>query len=282
MDIVSTITSTIVFLFAQGGEVPIGTGFIVGYPVPTEANKVVPLIVSAKHVIADHTVVIARFSSEEGTMPVQVQYDLNSLREAGDLWEHPDKGVDIVVFRTPHFSQAKYVPIPLDKIATKEVFAKEDIKSTDRVVFPSLLVNFMGLTRNYPVMRDGSIALIPEEDVPLKYQVGHNLINTKQPVILIDATSIPGASGSPVFLYPGPRMKGSSYQLGAYTAYLLGIMHGFYPAVPRPIEEIEVSTPKPFFKENSGIAIVFPAWRLLEILDTAAFTKRMEEVVLKP
>lgn len=59
-------------------------------------------------------------------------------------------------------------------------------------------------------------------------------------------------------------------------------MHGFYPAVPRAIEEIEVSTPKPFFKENSGIAIIFPAWRLLEILDTAVVAKRMEEVVQKP
>ena len=275
-------TSTIVFLFAQGGEIPIGTGFIVGYPVPNTVNTVVPLIVSAKHVIADHSVVIARFSSEEGKEPLQVEYDLNSLRKAGDVWEHPDKGVDIVVFRTQHYSTAKYSAIPFNVIATKDVFTKEDIKSTDPIVFPSLLVNFMGLTRNYPVIRDGSIALIPEEDVPLRYQVGRDLIETKQSVILINAISIPGASGSPVFLSPVPRMKGGSYHLGGITAYLLGIMHGFYPAVPRAIEEIEVSTPKPFFKENSGIAIIFPAWRLLEILNTTTFTKRMEEVVPRP
>src|SRR3989304_5055763 len=135
MDIVTTMTSTIVFLFAQGGEIPIGTGFIVGYPVPNKADTIVPLIVTAKHVIADHSVVNARFSSEEGKQPVQVKYDLNSLRETGDIWEHPDKGVDIVVFRTLHFSQTKYFAIPFDKIATKDVFTKEDIKSTDRVVF---------------------------------------------------------------------------------------------------------------------------------------------------
>lgn len=279
MDVISTLTSTVIFLFAHGGEIPIGTGFIVGYPVPNKPDQFVPLIVTAKHVVGDHSMIVARFSSEEGKNPVQVEFDINLLRSKGDLWEHQDKGVDIVVFRTPHFSRTIYSPIPTNIIATKEIMSKEDIKATDRVIFPSLLVNFMGLTKNYPVMRDGSIAVIPDEDVPLKYQVGVNKIETNQQVILINATSIPGASGSPIFLNPIPRLKGNSFSIGDAIPYLLGIMHGFYPAVPRAIQEIEESKPKPYFQENSGIAIIFPAWRLIEIFEVPAFTKRMDEVI---
>lgn len=278
MDIFSTLSSTVVFLLAGTPSVPIGTAFVVGYPIPKDEKRVIPLLVTAKHVIAGRDQVLGRFSTKEGKSTATVQYDLAGLRASKDYWEHPDKGVDIAVFRTPHFEVTNYTPLPLDLVVTKETFTTEQIAQTDRVIFPSLLVNFMGLARNYPVMRNGSIALVPEEEVPMRYELAGSVVETKQEVILVDATSIPGASGSPVFLWPGPRVKGGAFTLGGTRPILLGVMHGFYPSLPRDLLKIETSEARQMFAENSGIAIVFPSWRLREILELKELQARMGEI----
>ena len=278
-DLASTLASTVIFLFAEDSQAPIGTAFVIGYPVSGMSDTVVPLVVTAKHVVGDREKVIGRFTAKSGPVPVTVLYDLIDLRRKGDVWEHPDEGVDLLVFRTPHFEAVDYQPFPVALIASKRNYAEEDIKATDRVIFPCLLVNFMGTARNYPVIRSGSIALIPGEPVPLEYDVGVRRIRTAQQVILIDATSIPGASGSPVFLGPEPRSKGEAFMLGGTQPWLLGVMHGFYPALPRELVGVQTNRVVPAFAENSGIAIVFPSWFLHEILECDDVTKRIQELI---
>ncbi|MBU2498381.1 MAG: serine protease [Proteobacteria bacterium] len=278
-DLISTISSTVVFLLAGTPLVPIGTAFIVGYPHPTIQNASIPIVVTAKHVLGGRDRVFGRFSTVEGKSTALVEYDLSKLKTSGDYWEHPDNGVDIAVFRTPHFKATQYAPLPLTIIASKEDFSSEGIQPTDRIIFPSLLVNFMGSERNYPVTRDGTIALIPEEKVPLRYQSGVSIVQTEQEVILVDAISIPGASGSPIFLWPGPRIKRNAFSIGGTRPLLLGVMHGFYPAVPRELIEIKTSDVRQMYAENSGIAIVFPSWRLREIFEQKNLKKRIDEIV---
>jgi hypothetical protein len=247
---ISLLTSNVIFLFTETGEKPIGTAFLIGYPSPRSPGMVVPMVVTAKHVIGDQQKIAGRYTGSQGK-PAMVLYDLGDLRSRGDLWEHTDDGVDMLVFRTDVYKGTEMEAVPLEFIASKEDFLKDEIKATDPVVFPFLLAGFMGSSRNYPVMRNGSIALIPDEPVPLRYPVGSRMIKTEQEVILIDAASIHGASGSPVFLGPGLRVR--SYGVSPKGApWLIGVMHGFYK--------------DPVTKENSGIAIVFPSWRLLEIL----------------
>ena len=159
------------------------------------------------------------------------------------------------------------------------MFDSIKIQQTDRIIFPSLLINFMGSSMNYPVFRDGIIALIPEEKVPLEYKVGRKLIKTKQRMILVDATSVQGASGSPIFLWPGPRIVEGAFTVGGNKPYLLGIMHGFYPAYPREVYEVETSESKTMFRENSGIALIFPSWKLLDILNHKKTKDRMNEII---
>jgi len=274
-DLGSALGETVIFLYEREGRIPLGTGFVVGYPILDGKEQVVPLVVTAKHVIGDERMVVGRFTTHSADRPLMVEYDLQGMRSSGDLWEHQDEGVDIVVFRSPHFQEAKYAPLPLDLLASKERMASEDVKTTDRVIFPSMLVSFMGTSRNYPVVRDGSIALIPDELVPLKFNVGQKSIETKQQVLLIDTLAIQGASGSPVFLWPGPRLKGNAFAIGGTRPLLLGIMHAFYLAIPRDISQAAVSTGRLSFSENAGIAIVFPAWRLLEILESKELRSRI-------
>jgi hypothetical protein len=276
--IIGQLSKTVVFLFDESGQTPIGTGFLIGYPVEGKPNLSIPLIATAKHVIGGRERIVARYTPKANPTPVSIPYNLAELRRNGDLWEHQDKGVDIVLFRTTHFDVTDYLTIPPSLIASRQKFSDEDIKASDRIIFPCLLVNFMGASRNFPVVRDGSIALIPEEDVPIEYNVGTEHISTRQQLIFIDATAIPGASGSPVFLHPSPRLKNNNLALEG-TVFLLGIMHGFYQAVPRPIEEIRVTSSVNVFRENSGIALVFPSWRILEILESQPLTQRLRSLM---
>jgi hypothetical protein len=279
-DIGTILGGAVIFLFVAGqnGQVPIGTAFIVGYPVPGTPNQFVPLIVTAKHVIGDNVKIFGRFSTQEGKSTVTAEYDLDALRGAGDYWEHPDPGVDIVVFRTPHFHQAKYEVVPMELVASKDDFRSASIQTTDRVVYPGLLVNFMGLSRNYPIIRSGSIALLPDELVPMRYAVGSQTIETHQEVFFVDGTAVPGESGSPVFLWPGPRLQGNTFAIGGTKPFMLGVLQGFYTALPREVQTIPAA-PGQVFAENSNIAIVFPSWRLREILELPAVTARIQQVV---
>ncbi|MGA2957044.1 MAG: hypothetical protein ABSF48_15140 [Thermodesulfobacteriota bacterium] len=246
MDFLTALSTTIVFLFASpdigSNPVPIGTGFLVRYEITKE--KYVPFIVTAKHVIGDFKKVFARFNSkEEGKLAI-IEYDLEGIKKTGDYFENQDSGVDIAVFRTPHFNVTKYESIPIEMIAKKEDFASEDIKQTDRVIFPGLLINFLGGSKNFPIMRDGSIALIPSEKVPISYIVGSRTINTQQELIFLNSLSFQGLSGSPIFLWPGPRLKNNSFNIGGARYLLLGVMHGFYPAIPREVNKIETTDAK--------------------------------------
>jgi hypothetical protein len=268
-------SSITIFLFSSDGVSPLGTAFIVGYPVSDKAGYI-PLIVTAKHVVGDAAQIVGRFSMKQGGLTGAARYDIAELRKNGDVWEHSDDGVDLLVFRTPHFEATQYQPMSLTNIASRQIYIEEEISPTDRIVFPCLLANFMGSTQNYPIIRSGSIALIPDEQVPLEYKVGDRIIKTRQQVMMIDAMSIPGASGSPIFLWPGPRAKSVAYTLAGSKSWLLGVMHGFFTS-PRETTEVPVQTgTRNVFAENSGIAIVFPSWRLLEILNSEKLKQRIK------
>jgi hypothetical protein len=112
---------------------------------------------------------------------------------------------------------------------------------------------------------------------------------------LVEARSIGGLSGSPVFVYLGPlRIKNRELQIpppsGKFRIFcLMGLMHGHYDVKPLP-DEIQADM---LNKEsvNMGIAIVVPSSKILEVLDQpmlkksrekeeAAFRKRQREKLL--
>ncbi len=272
--LIDEVVNSTIFLFHEDGSSPIGTAFIVGVPLPSDQTKYVPFIVTAKHVVSNQKKIIGRFNSKNGST-VSVPYDLDLLKNTNDLWEHPDKGVDLVVFRTLHFNETQYYHIPSTLIASKDTFSKQDIKPSDQIVFPCLLVNFMGASKNYPILRNGSIALIPEEPVPITCEYGSGEFLSYQEMILIDATSIKGASGAPIFLWPGIRLKGTSFHLGGSQIWLLGIMKGFYFAPPQKIDVIPTSRSIPVYQENSGIALITPSWKLQDIFDSTEFQQKI-------
>lgn len=294
------LTKTIVFLYEDKEPIDTakvqGTGFIVGYPVPGKQNRVIPLIVTAKHVLTGRSSIVVRYSPASGATPVFRKYNIEELRKSGDFWEHPDEGVDVVAFRTLFFEDTKIETIPMELIASKNVYQSENIDVMDRVMLPSLMVRFPGSTQNYPIFRDGTIAMIPDEPITFSYPLVGKIIETKQQVILINSTVNPGFSGAPVLLWPGPRLVHNSVLVGT-KPWLLGTVSGFFPQDNLVMDDsgkpIAVTLKQPgitgimnpeqqtmlHVAENSAIGVVTPSWRLLEILESDVVRKRIQVLV---
>ncbi len=277
----------------------LGTAFVIGVPYPRDSKRLIPFIVTAKHVVADRARILGRYSPKSAAKPLFVQYDLQTLRKDNDLWEYPgDEGVDIVVFRTLYRANTQITPIPIDRIASREVYASQCIDAPDRVVIPSLLAQYPGVAANFPIFRDGSIALITDEPIEFTWKCGRKPIATKQRIIFVNSTLNEGFSGAPVFLWPGIRLTPKGNTVGG-KPWLLGVVHGFQRLL-RPVvdsdghnvtvdkqEKADPNAPGPpkppgdvaiFSQENSAVGVVFPSWQILEIVQSDAVKKRIQEL----
>jgi len=59
----------------------------------------------------------------------------------------------------------------------------------------------------------------------------------------------------------------------------LGVLHGFYPASHRQVLEINLTKTVTMYGENSGVAIIFPSWRLREIIEFSQVKLRFEQLL---
>jgi len=162
-------------------------------------------------------------------------------------------------------------------------------------MIPCLMANFPGITQNYPIFRDGTIALVTEEPISFTWKLGTTEIKTSQRVIFINSVVNEGFSGAPVFLWPGFRSTPMGATIGG-KPWLVGIVHGFFPQFRNVVDSEgnnvllikqepgllgQINPPKQlpvYSKENSGTGIIFPSWRLLDILHCDAVKKRVQEL----
>jgi hypothetical protein len=114
----------------------------------------------------------------------------------------------------------------------------------------------------------GSIAALPEECVPLTMKKGEPSVDCE--AYLIEARSIGGFSGSPVFVretvyIPGQAGGERHVDVQACGAFFfLGLIHGHWRAGQDEVDETNmVQSDLPV---NVGIAAVVPARKIWEIL----------------
>jgi hypothetical protein len=155
----------------------------------------------------------------------------------------------------------------MDHCATSEVIMKEQIGIGSDIFLVGLFRNHLGQKMNIPIMRVGNIAAMPEEPI----RSGGKEIQA----FLIEARSIGGLSGSPVFVmtdmwqveHPGGWIV---KRTGRH--YLLGIMHGHFN-LPTSGEdsvvdaEVESDDTTATERINTGIGIVIPAEKILEVIN---------------
>jgi hypothetical protein len=181
--------------------------------------------------------------------------------ELGEWWFHPDKSVDVAVIPWFPDEPVAHEPIPAAMILPDNAIKQGGwLGVGDEVMIAGLFTRFRGKLRNWPIVRIGNIAMLPDEKH--KTELGEAYI------YLVEARSMGGLSGSPVFARETAYIDRPAYGgetkviAGGGVIFLLGLIHGHQDNKSRPNETI-----------NMGIAEVTPAERILEVLQRPELVK---------
>jgi hypothetical protein len=146
----------------------------------------------------------------------------------------------------------------------------------DDVVMTGRFIGHDGRERNQPLARFGNVAMMPGELV-------EDARGLRVEAFLVEMRSLPGFSGSPVFVHIGPgadRLDAGMTPFYSRAIGLIGIDTGHKqvrdkvylrgPGNKIANEEWEV-------RQNSGVAIIAPVWRIEELLDQEGLVKQRKE-----
>jgi hypothetical protein len=255
----------------------VGTGFFVMYP-----DERLGKDGSFMYLVTNRHMAVP--GSEEGhSYPVKYSYvRLNARRLTGgresfeipltsepSLWVIPeDPSVDLAIIPV-NMSRvdAEFQTIPVSVIATRDVVQTQQIVAGDQVLFAGYFYQFPGKKRIEPIVREGILAMLPEEPIGTTLQKPGN-------VYLADIHAFHGNSGSPIFVNTGGLRAG---QVGASRFLLLGVVSGYYPE-----SETDFSIPAARIlsgevHDNSGVTVIVPGDEIKALLDIPAL-KRAREV----
>jgi hypothetical protein len=160
---------------------------------------------------------------------------------------NPEEEFKQIVLRTPHPDKGI--------IATTEMMRQSKIGLGDEIFIVGLFRSHHGQQRNVPIIRIGNLAMLKGEPVFTNY-CGYTEAH------LVEARSIGGLSGSPVFIHtPVP------HQMNVTQFRLLGLMHGHFDIKNLNEDTVVDSEAETSGGINSGIGVVIPIEKILETLD---------------
>jgi len=262
-----------------------GTGFFVFYPDERLGKDVgFTYLVTNRHMATPgveegHSYPVQRYSarlnikkrppSGEGTeskeFPLVVGHGIS--------WHFPaDTSVDLAVIPVnPEQVSADYVAVPVSQIATKEVIQAQQITAGDQVVFAGYFYQWPGEKRIQPIVRQGILAMMPDEQIRTTLREPGNMF-------LADIHAFHGNSGSPIFVNTGGIRAG---QLSASLYLLLGIVSGYYPESETNFSVPAARVLTGEVRDNSGVTAIVPASELKALLDTTELKQAREASVEK-
>jgi hypothetical protein len=230
---------------AEAGEMIGGTGFIVRLD---ENGVSFHYVVTNKHVVRKGGSTV-RFNTLEGVHEA-VEYDKQN-------WFTAQKA-DLAVYLMPaDLGRFNFRPISIDEFITQEIITRYDLGIGDDVFFSGRFINAEGKDRNRPSLRFGTIA-----------QADTDLIDGEESY-LVEARSISGYSGSPVFFYiEGNASRGINKHL-TFTEpagpWLLGVDWSHINDYVDAKDRTGVTLPFQV-RSNSGMMGVVPVWQLEALL----------------
>ena len=250
------------------------TGFFVTVTAPAEPSRGWGHFVTARHVAVD-------LQDRDIAFLVNTRSGgVAALTMSSDRWFfHPDASVDVAVLPFSAMPEHDLVTIGPESFLTPDLMTALKIGLGDELIIPGLFTFAPGVKRNLPIVRIGSLAMIPDE--PIQVDCGF------AQVYLVEARSIGGLSGSPVFVrgslkFPLRPMNADGEFMGTSSIpYLLGLMHGHWD-----IRESEMN--KAHFVAdrqrgvNLGIGVVVPAEKILEVLDHPGLIAMRQNVKATP
>jgi hypothetical protein len=141
-----------------------------------------------------------------------------------------------------------------DICATPQAMQAYNFGLGDEVFIVGLFRSHYGRQRNVPIIRVGNLAMMRGEPVETQYGATD--------AYLVEARSIGGLSGSPVFVHH-PVLNPQ----GATRYWLLGLMHGHFDIKNLNEDTVVDSLGCVTTGINTGVGVVIPVERILETLD---------------
>lgn len=239
-----------------------GSAFYLGRDkVPGKADPV--YVVTARHVIdgirsKGLTDTYLRFNRKSGDTG-WLQIPINSW------FYHPnDSSVDVAIARTTVPDEFDHLVCPYSLCITDDLMKLNEVGLGDEVFITGLFRHHYGKQHNIPIVRIGNLAALGEEKV-ITQRFG------EIDACLIEARSIGGLSGSPVFLNLGSirMLKGKLKTEPSQSVVLLfGLVHGHYDTEATVIDQTESDMAAPLTTNliNTGIAIVVPFHKIDEVV----------------
>lgn len=157
-----------------------------------------------------------------------------------------------------------------------EAFKKDYMGRGGDISIIGLFRSHYGKNRNVPIVRVGTIAALPEEPVWTKY-AGYI------EAYLIEARSIAGLSGSPVFAHPDLAMelsKGLTKAPRARGIALMGLIHGHFD-VRNLNEDVVTDEDIPERSVHTGIGVVIPVNKIIETIQHPDLVAMRKDIVRK-
>lgn len=261
---------------ARSGKAAGGTCFLVGVKslVPNADGDFgyFPYVVTNRHVVlSGHYVVRINTITDSIDLiviePERWAYPDPEIKESADLAVAPIE-IDPTIHRIGYW--------PSERFLTKEKMKDFDMGLGHDVFSVSRFVNHEGLQRNLPIVRWGSVAMLPYE--PILMWTGH-----LQKAFLVEMRSISGHSGAPVFLDDYDMWLDRDYGSNRLPTehagrLLLGVNSGHIPVKERDVLRDKLGNSMGYdVMANSGISVVIPAWKIQELLEMEEFVKQRAE-----
>jgi len=221
-----------------------------------------------------------------------------------EWFRHPD-GDDIAVIPVDlQYEHLRFWSIDIKYFVTPQLIFEEDIGIGDDTIMVGRFVSHEGQQRNSPAARFGNIAMMAGEKIQTKER--------DQEAFLVEVRSLPGYSGSPVFIYSPCAMNDMSERRGGrkkgeylpgqnpsirkegqvtVTNFDLGDLYWTHPKGPfllgidfchlnrrEMVREQNGDKVRQgwYVEENTGMAGVIPAWKIAEVLNGEALKKMRE------
>jgi hypothetical protein len=265
------ILETVVYLYpdvdsARRGERAGGSGCLVVIPTQTEPFLMgFMYIVTASHVIREGKASALRVNTRDGKLGV--------IHNTSTGWIHHPDADDLAVLPINfEYDTVKARGIPLDWFVTKEKMERYKIGPGDEAFIVGRFVNHEGKQQNLPAVRFGNLSMLAHEPIRTK----RGLL---QEAFLVECRSLPGYSGSPVFVYPLPF---SPIRREQVPPMLLGIDFGHLtdvrPVLDKDANRVPVND-NWFVETNTGMSCVIPAWKVQELLYVEELVESRKEVL---
>jgi hypothetical protein len=272
---VDAIRSMVVFIetdFKDGSETKhvVGTGFFVAMPeTGLGENRSFVYLVTNRHVAQPGVDLGISYQVLSCLVRLNLVHSENGIESkvvpipvGGPFqWHFPSDGaVDLAVMPlAPDHSLYAYQQLSDDLLATPEQVKSGDILVGDHVLFAGYFSSFPGQLRLEPILRQGVIAMMPDEDI-------NTTLKKPGRVYLADLHAFHGNSGSPVFVNVGSTPHHGAMVL-AEKYLLLGVLSGYYPeSAGYTVPAATVLSGE--VHDNSGIAVIVPAAELKKLLDS--------------